>query len=99
MGAYTTSSKDADAQEEAHSSADLNKCRAAYEENLGVTNHHIAWPFGEYDEALVERAADAGFIIMVTTEEGIDGPGTDPHMVRRFAVTPKMEWSEVEGKN
>ena len=99
VGAYTTSSKDADEQTHAQFRInDLTKCRDAYEANLGVTNHHIAWPFGEYDMDLVDLAADAGFISMVTTEEGVNGPGMDPHTIRRFAVSPKMEWSEIEEK-
>jgi peptidoglycan/xylan/chitin deacetylase (PgdA/CDA1 family) len=98
-GAYRTPAKDADGHGHAKfRRADLQACKAAYDANLEIENHHIAWPFGEYDESLVEMAEAEGFVSMTTTQEGINGSGMSTKAIRRFSVGPEMYWSDVKQK-
>jgi peptidoglycan/xylan/chitin deacetylase (PgdA/CDA1 family) len=98
-GAYQTPAKGADDQGHAEfRRADLQACKAAYDTHLEIENHHIAWPFGEYDETLIKLAEEEGFVSMTTTQEGINGAGMSASAIRRFSVGPEMHWSEVSQK-
>ncbi len=46
----------------------------------------IAYPYGAYDDAVLARTKAAGYQFGVTTEPGINRPGTDPLQLNRFTA-------------
>jgi len=48
--------------------AQLTKSRQVLEQRLGTAVDLLAWPFGIYDEDLVGKATDAGYVAAVTLE-------------------------------
>jgi peptidoglycan/xylan/chitin deacetylase (PgdA/CDA1 family) len=46
----------------------LNKSKARLEEKLGTKVDMLAWPFGIYDDYLLKKAAEAGYITTFTIE-------------------------------
>ena len=77
---------------------DLAACRNRLYAETGENSRYIAWPFGQYDNALIGAAARAGFEGMLTVSEGINGPGTSAHTMRRMTVSPDMRWEDVEAR-
>lgn len=78
---------------------DMYDCREKLYEETGVDTVTIAWPFGSYDEGLVNQAVDAGFEMAMGTFPGLNHPDNDGALlnVRRFgsnAASP--DWSTVE---
>jgi peptidoglycan/xylan/chitin deacetylase (PgdA/CDA1 family) len=65
----------------------LTRSRAVIEQRLGVNVDVIAWPFGVYDEELVQIGADAGHLAGVTLDRRVS-TARDPIMaLPRFLVT------------
>lgn len=54
--------------------ADLAACASALETHTGDAPFTIAWPFGAYDESLVQDAKDEGFTLIMTTWSGLNTP-------------------------
>jgi peptidoglycan/xylan/chitin deacetylase (PgdA/CDA1 family) len=75
---------------------DLAACRNRLYAETGENSRYIAWPFGQYDNALIGAAARAGFEGMLTVAEGVNGPGTSANTIRRITVSPEMKWKDVE---
>jgi peptidoglycan/xylan/chitin deacetylase (PgdA/CDA1 family) len=46
----------------------LTKSKATLEKNLGLHVDMLAWPFGIYDDELMKKAADAGYVAALTLE-------------------------------
>jgi len=46
----------------------------------------IAYPNGDYDDAVCEAARAAGYELGFTTEKGRNGAGTDPYRLRRVSI-------------
>jgi len=65
----------------------LTRSKAAIEQRLGVHVDVIAWPFGVYDEELLQVAADAGYVAGVTLDRRT-ATARDPIMaLPRFLIT------------
>ncbi len=59
---------------EAEIAEELERSRAACEEQLGGPCRSIAYPYGSYDERVVEAAERAGYEYGLTLPEGLRGP-------------------------
>ena len=65
----------------------LTRSKAAIEQRLGVQVDVIAWPFGVYDEELLQMAVDAGYVAGVTLDRRT-ATARDPIMaLPRFLIT------------
>jgi peptidoglycan/xylan/chitin deacetylase (PgdA/CDA1 family) len=78
--------------------ADMQTCRDTLEKHTGVVPTAIAWPFGSYDEDLIETARKAGFETMWNTWPGLNVPENDDAEghVRRFGVNVANPWSTAD---
>ena len=55
----------------------------------GMASDVLAYPYGEYNEVVVEIARDLGFEIMFAQDEGAVDERTDPRRIPRFAIVGK----------
>lgn len=65
--------------------ADLAKARAALAAH-GMDSSVLAYPFGEYNEVVLEVAAELGFTLMFTQDEGPTAAGTDTRLIPRVPI-------------
>lgn len=65
---------------------ELERSLARLEKLQGAPVLSIAYPYGAYDEAILERTRAAGFQFGVTTEPGINTTRTDPLRLARFTA-------------
>lgn len=65
----------------------LTRSRAVIAQRLGVGVDVIAWPFGVYDEDLLQMAADAGYVAGVTLDRRAVTAGDRIIALPRFLIT------------
>jgi peptidoglycan/xylan/chitin deacetylase (PgdA/CDA1 family) len=69
------------------------------ERNLGHKVRYFAYPYGQYDEKVREIARRAGFRLMLTSDPGSVGAGTESDRVPRQAVVgAEMDINDFIGK-
>ena len=56
------------------------------EDQFGQPVEHFAYPFGDYNEAVVELVREAGFKTGVTMDRGVNDRKTDPFRLKRWAA-------------
>jgi peptidoglycan/xylan/chitin deacetylase (PgdA/CDA1 family) len=67
--------------------AQLTRSKTVLEQRLGVNVDVIAWPFGVYDEELLQIGVDAGYVAGVTLDRRV-ATASDPIMaLPRFLIT------------
>ena len=64
---------------------DLQRSRKALG-NHGIDTDLLAYPFGEYNEVVVEEAVGMGFELMFTQDESGVDEQTDPRLIPRLAI-------------
>ncbi len=67
---------------------DLKKSK----DKLGKTEY-FCYPYGKYDEKVIEALKELDFKLAVTTEQGIITHETDPYQIPRFGIFP---WTSLE---
>lgn len=65
---------------------ELTRSRAGLEALTGRPVLSIAYPYGAFDDEVIARTRAAGYRYGVTTEPGINLPGTDPLRLNRFTA-------------
>jgi peptidoglycan/xylan/chitin deacetylase (PgdA/CDA1 family) len=65
---------------------ELRDARRVLEQRLGRPVPYFAWPRGVYSDTLVRLASDAGYVGLLTIDEGLNRPGGDPLRIRRTMV-------------
>lgn len=65
----------------------LVKSKATLEKELGITVKDLAYPFGLYDERVIQEAKAAGYLAAYTVNLGSNHPGADPYTLSRYMVT------------
>lgn len=75
--------------------AELSQSRLVLEEVLGEPVHHLAYPYGGYNEKVRAAAAGAGYTTACITGFGVVRRGTDPLQlprinVRRYNLTARV---------
>jgi peptidoglycan/xylan/chitin deacetylase (PgdA/CDA1 family) len=60
--------------------------RAELEDALGSTVPYLAYPYGRYNERVVEIARQAGYRAAFSVQPGFNRPGIDPYKIRRLDV-------------
>jgi peptidoglycan/xylan/chitin deacetylase (PgdA/CDA1 family)/SAM-dependent methyltransferase len=55
-------------------------------------SQHFCFPFGQYDQKVVDVLVDVGFRYFYTTEKGLafPAPDKDVHLIQRLNVSPRM---------
>jgi peptidoglycan/xylan/chitin deacetylase (PgdA/CDA1 family) len=56
------------------------------EDRFGQTIEHFAYPFGDFDDAVVETVREAGFKTACTMDRGVNDPTGDPFRLKRWTA-------------
>ncbi len=65
---------------------ELTESKRLLESRLGHPITALAWPCGWYNDDLVQMAKDAGYSMVMTAQEGKNGPGSSMLAIRRTFV-------------
>jgi len=65
---------------------DLVRSRELIEARLNKKGRFLSWPWGRYDAAAQTLALEAGFEAMVTTEKGVNVPGSGVTSIKRIVA-------------
>lgn len=65
---------------------DLKQSKARIESQLGKKCRFLAWPWGKYNEEAVALAIQTGYEGIVTTEKGVNFPGSSPFSIKRVVA-------------
>ena len=65
---------------------DLVRSRELTETRLNKKCRFLSWPWGRYDAAALALAQEAGFEAMVTTEKGVNVPGSGVTAIKRIVA-------------
>ena len=80
-------------------SEELAGSRQDLEELLGEQVAYLAYPYGRYDERVLNAARAAGYQAAFSTQPGFNHRSVDPYHIRRLDVfgtdTPVMLWRKV----
>jgi peptidoglycan/xylan/chitin deacetylase (PgdA/CDA1 family) len=60
--------------------------RKALEDRFGVRIEHFCYPYGDWNEAVRDLVAEAGYLTACTTEPGVNTGGSSPLTLRRFTA-------------
>ncbi|HTJ96973.1 MAG TPA: poly-beta-1,6-N-acetyl-D-glucosamine N-deacetylase PgaB [Rhodocyclaceae bacterium] len=96
-----TGSYESDTAWRARVRADIVRSADVIERNTGKRPRAIVWPYGSYNQALMDIAADSGMSIGVTLDDGINTPEVSLATMRRtliehFPTLPEFA-AEVRG--
>ncbi|MEW5943936.1 MAG: polysaccharide deacetylase family protein [Pseudomonadota bacterium] len=67
----------------------LTRSKAKLEQNLGVKVDMLAWPFGVYDDELMQKAGELGYIAALGLERRPAGPGDKMMALPRYLMTDR----------
>jgi peptidoglycan/xylan/chitin deacetylase (PgdA/CDA1 family) len=73
---------------------ELRESKRWIEEETGRPVRHLAYPYGDYNRTVIERARLAGYDSAVITESGPIRRGDDVLQLRRFAITKETSFEE-----
>jgi peptidoglycan/xylan/chitin deacetylase (PgdA/CDA1 family) len=57
---------------------------------LGRPTPHFCYPNGDLNDTVLDAVKQAGFEMAVTTRSGLNRPGEDPYLLKRFSVDPSL---------
>lgn len=66
---------------------ELRESKRQLEQRLGRPVPFLAWPYGEYNDALIRAAFEAGYQGLFTVDWGLAKPGQDPLRIPRSYVS------------
>jgi len=73
--------------------SEINGSKLRIQQELGSPPAHFCYPNGracDFNRATVDAVREAGFLTAVTTESGLNYPGTDPFRLQRIGVEPGL---------
>ena len=70
---------------------ELTESRRVLENKLGKPVRYLAWPSGFYDDFLIHLAQQAGYIALLTIDDGANHPGDDPLRIHRAMINGTCE--------
>jgi peptidoglycan/xylan/chitin deacetylase (PgdA/CDA1 family) len=73
-------------EERGHLVEDLTRSKELIEERLVKKCKFLSWPWGKYDAEGVTLARKVGFEAMVTTEKGVNLPGSSETTIKRIVA-------------
>jgi peptidoglycan/xylan/chitin deacetylase (PgdA/CDA1 family) len=65
---------------------DLKQSKDRIESHLEKKCRFLAWPWGRYNEEAVALASQVGYEGIVTTEKGVNFPGSSPFLIKRVVA-------------
>ncbi|MDP2247108.1 MAG: poly-beta-1,6-N-acetyl-D-glucosamine N-deacetylase PgaB, partial [Nitrosomonadales bacterium] len=77
---------------------DLAKNSKLIASNTGYRPRAIVWPYGSYNHALINIAADLGMPITMTLDEGVNTQATPLNLMRRILVQHNPSLAEFAGE-
>lgn len=67
-------------------SEEITASRKKLEDRFGVPVRDFCYPYGDFDPHIRDLVAEAGYLSAVTTQPGVNPPGTDLLALRRFTA-------------
>ena len=64
--------------------AEIFDSRKRLEDLAGRPVRHFCYPYGDLNPAVRDLVGEAGYLTATTTEPGLNGPGVDPLLLKRF---------------
>ncbi|MGO9015287.1 MAG: polysaccharide deacetylase family protein [Dissulfurispiraceae bacterium] len=74
--------------------SEVAESKQAIENHLGKPCPYLCWPYGEYNDAALKAAREAGYKALFTTVHGVVTPGSDPFAIRRIVIKDSIAWFE-----
>ena len=71
---------------------DLTRSKELIEKRLGKECNFLSWPWGKYDPEAVALAKKLGYEAMVTTEKGVNFPGSSEMTIKRIVAKSGDSW-------
>ena len=65
---------------------DLARSKESIEGRLGKRCRYLSWPWGKYDSEALSLAKESGFEATVTTEKGVNFPGSNEMTIKRIVA-------------
>ena len=65
---------------------EITASKKKMEDRFGQPMEHFAYPFGDYDDAVVEMVREAGFKTACTMDRGVNDRNTDPLRLKRWTA-------------
>jgi peptidoglycan/xylan/chitin deacetylase (PgdA/CDA1 family) len=72
---------------------ELVKSKEVLEKETGKKVQFLAYPYGDYDQNVAERAGKAGYAAALTCNFGKVTKGSDPLLMRRVVIDKKMDFA------
>ena len=73
---------------------ELAGSRRILEKETGKKVQFIAYPYGDYDDRVVEATAKAGYTAALTCDYGPVRKGSDPLRMKRFVIDDRMDFAD-----
>lgn len=86
FGSHTLTHPDLTKLSQKEMKKELELSKNELERKFGRKINHLAYPFGYYNDAVIEASRKAGYSAAVTTEYGYNKTGSDPLRLKRVAV-------------
>jgi peptidoglycan/xylan/chitin deacetylase (PgdA/CDA1 family) len=84
--------------DEATARDQLSRSRREIEAQSGRPCRYLAFPNGSYTTDVARWAEEAGFAGALTTDEGVNPPGQQVMTLRRLALPPDLDRTELESR-
>lgn len=96
IGAHTCTHPHLTQVPPAQAREEITASRKKLEDLFGVPVRHFCYPYGDWNRAMREFVAEAGYETAVTTEAGVNPPGSDRFGLKRFTVRyPSRNWKNL----
>ncbi len=86
IGAHTCTHPRLSRIPRAQAKEEIRAGKKKLEDRFGQSIEHFAYPFGDYDEEVVEMVREAGFRTASTMDRGINDLGMDPFRLKRWTA-------------
>ncbi|NDA25938.1 MAG: polysaccharide deacetylase family protein [Verrucomicrobia bacterium] len=65
---------------------EITTSKKKLEDRFGIPIDHFAYPYGDYDDAVVEMVREAGFRTACTMDRGVNYQNADPFRLKRWTA-------------
>ncbi|MDP4268055.1 MAG: polysaccharide deacetylase family protein [Bacteroidota bacterium] len=69
-----------------------------FKQEVGSSSDILVYPYGSYNKEIEEIAAQSGYKMGVTIEEGLNYYGDNPFEIKRYSVNPNISVEEIFNK-
>ena len=86
IGAHTCTHPRLSRIPRAQAKEEIRASKKKLEDRFGQPIEHFAYPYGDYDEAVLDLVREAGFKTAVTMDRGVNPRRTDPFRLKRWTA-------------